>query len=272
MPEVKILENTKKMTETAYTDVKNGGHKAVLVGLGTMGMAQDTLQDLYKRTSSWYEKSYERGTEIEKRFRHDADELVTESRKRFEAAENDLETQVKKVVDRIKVPTQDELKGLTKNLEEVEGRIEGFVRNALKMEPKKVTDVVADVQTKAETVVEATVEAIAQLPFADYAELTAKEINQRMGDMTLSEMRKVLDYESAHENRVTVIREINRRLEAMPIGNYDELTVDDITHQLDAFDETQLTVIAQYERAHSGRVGVLEYIEKRLRKLELMGA
>lgn len=272
MPEVKILENTKKMTETAYTDVKNGGHKAVLVGLGTMGMAQDTLQDLYKRTSSWYEKSYERGTEIEKRFRHDADELVTESRKRFEAAENDLETQVKKVVDRIKVPTQDELKGLTKNLEEVEGRIEGFVRNALKMEPKKVTDVGADVQTKAETVVEATVEAIAQLPFADYAELTAKEINQRMGDMTLSEMRKVLDYESAHENRVTVIREINRRLEAMPIGNYDELTVDDITHQLDAFDETQLTVIAQYERAHSGRVGVLEYIEKRLRKLELMGA
>jgi polyhydroxyalkanoate synthesis regulator phasin len=268
MREVKILENTKKMTETAYTDAKNGGHKVVLVSLGTMGMAQDTLQDLYKRTSSWYEKSYERGTEIEKRFRHDADELLTESRKRFETAENDLEAQVKKVVDRLKVPTQDEIKGLTKNLEDVEGRIEGFVRNVLKMEPKKVTDVVAEVETK----VEATVEAIVQLPFADYAELTAKEINQRMSDMTLSEMRKVLDYEGAHENRVTVIREINRRLEAMPIGNYDELTVDDITHKLDDFDEAQLTVIAQYERAHSGRVGVLEYIEKRLRKLELMGA
>lgn len=272
MREVKILENTKKMTETAYTDAKNGGHKVVLVGLGTMGMAQDTLQDLYKRTSSWYEKSYERGAEIEKRFRHDADELLTESRKRFETAETDLEAQVKKVVDRLKVPSQDELKGLTKNLEDVEGRIEGFVRNVLKMEPKKVTDVVGEVETKVEATVEATAEAIAQLPFADYAELTAKEINQRMGDMTLSEMRKVLDYESAHENRVTVIREINRRLEAMPIGNYDELTVDNITHMLDEFDEAQLTVIAQYERAHSGRVGVLEYIEKRLRKLELMGA
>lgn len=272
MREVKILENTKKMTETAYTDAKNGGHKVVLVGLGTMGMAQDTLQDLYKRTSSWYEKSYERGAEIEKRFRHDADELLTESRKRFETAETDLEAQVKKVVDRLKVPSQDELKGLTKNLEDVEGRIEGFVRNVLKMEPKKVSDVVGEVETKVAATVEATAEAIAQLPFADYAELTAKEINQRMGDMTLSEMRKVLDYESAHENRVTVIREINRRLEAMPVGNYDDLTVDEITHKLDDFDETQLTVIAQYERTHSSRVGVLEYIEKRLRKLELMGA
>ncbi len=268
MPEVKILDNTKKMTETAYTDVKNGGHKVVLVGLGTMGMAQDTLQDLYKRTSSWYEKSYERGAEIEKRFRHDADELWTEGRKRFETVEGDLETQVKKVVDRLKVPTQDELKGLTQNLDDIEGRIEGFVRNILKMEPKKVTDIAEAVETK----VQETVEAIVQLPFDGYSELTAKEINQRMGDMTLSEMRKVLDYEAAHENRVTIVREINRRLEAMPILNYDELTVDDITRKLDEFDEAQLTIIAQYERAHSGRVGVLEYIEKRLRKLELMGA
>ncbi len=268
MSEVKLLENTKKMTETAYTDVKNGGHKVVLVSLGTMGMAQDTLQDLYKRTSGWYEKSYERGAEIEKRFRHDADEIWTEGRKRFETAESDLETQVKKVVDRLKVPNQEEIKGLTKNLEDIEVRVENFVRNVLKIEPKKVTEPMEAVQAKVEEVVEAVV----QLPFDGYNELTAKEINQRMGDMTLSELRKVLDFEAAHDNRVTVIREINRRLESMPIGNYDDLTVEDITHKLDDFDEAQLTIIAQYERAHSGRVGVLEYIEKRLRKLELMGA
>jgi polyhydroxyalkanoate synthesis regulator phasin len=268
MAEVKILENTKKMTETAYTDVKNGGHKVMLVGLGTMGMAQDTLQDLYKRTSSWYEKSVERGAEVEKRFRHDADELWTEGRKRFESTESELEAQVKKVVDRLKVPNQEDIKGLTKNIEDVEVRVENFVRNVLKIEPKKVTEQVATIEAK----VEETVQAIVALPFEDYADLTAKEINQRMGDMNLGELRKVLDYETAHENRVTVIREINRRLEAMPVGNYDDLTVDEITHKLDDFDETQLTVIAQYERTHSSRVGVLEYIEKRLRKLELMGA
>lgn len=268
MSDVKILENTKKMTETAYTDVKSGGHKVVLVGLGTMGMAQDTLQDLYKRTSSWYEKSYERGADIEKRFRHDADEMWTEGRKRFESAESDLEAQVKKVVDRLKVPSQEDLRGLTKNLDDIEGRVEGFVRNVLKLETKKVADVVATVETK----VEEAVEAVIVPPFEGYADLTAKEVNQRLGDMSLSEMRRVLDFEAAHDNRVTIVREINRRLEAMPIGNYDDLTVDAITHKLDDFDEAQLTVIAQYERAHSARVGVLDYIEKRLRKLELMGA
>ncbi|QLQ07446.1 MAG: hypothetical protein HZY76_16460 [Anaerolineae bacterium] len=266
MSDVKILENTKKMTETAYTDVKSGGHKVVLVGLGTMGMAQDTLQDLYKRTSSWYEKSYERGADIEKRFRHGADGCGLKAAS-GSSAESDLEAQVKKVVDRLKVPSQEDLRGLTKNLDDIEGRVEGFVRNVLKLETKKVADVVATVETK----VEEAVEAVIVPPFEGYADLTAKEVNQRLGDMSLSEMRRVLDFEAAHDNRVTIVREINRRLEAMPIGNYDDLTVDAITHKLDDFDEAQLTVIAQYERP-TARVGVLDYIEKRLRKLELMGA
>jgi len=48
--------------------------------------------------------------------------------------------------------------------------------------------------------------------------------------------------------------------------------VEQITAKLDELDTAQLTVIAQYERVHGNRVGVLQSIEARLRSSEMMPA
>jgi polyhydroxyalkanoate synthesis regulator phasin len=47
---------------------------------------------------------------------------------------------------------------------------------------------------------------------AGYDDLTAKQVQERLADLTPAKLRKVRDYERAHANRKTVLRAIDQRL------------------------------------------------------------
>lgn len=49
-------------------------------------------------------------------------------------------------------------------------------------------------------------------PIADYDELTAAQIGQRLGDLSQSELRRLRDYEARHANRKSVLSAIDRSL------------------------------------------------------------
>ena len=51
-------------------------------------------------------------------------------------------------------------------------------------------------------------------PFADYAEMTAKAIVTQLDDLTNEQLELVKKFEAANANRVTVMREVERRLKA----------------------------------------------------------
>jgi 3-deoxy-D-arabino-heptulosonate 7-phosphate (DAHP) synthase len=55
---------------------------------------------------------------------------------------------------------------------------------------------------------------------------------------------------------------------ALPVPNYDELTLASLRARLRGLDATQLRVMIDYERANAGREAVLTMFERRVAKLE----
>ncbi|HEY6481198.1 MAG TPA: hypothetical protein VIZ00_14285 [Streptosporangiaceae bacterium] len=56
-------------------------------------------------------------------------------------------------------------------------------------------------------------------------------------------------------------------LSALPVPNYDELSLPSLRARLRTLSADQLRVLARYERAHSGRADIVGMFERRLAKL-----
>jgi hypothetical protein len=55
--------------------------------------------------------------------------------------------------------------------------------------------------------------------------------------------------------------------EALPVPNYDQLSVASLRARLRVLDATQVQVLLDYEKAHEGRPAVITMFERRLTKL-----
>jgi hypothetical protein len=55
---------------------------------------------------------------------------------------------------------------------------------------------------------------------------------------------------------------------ALPVPNYDELSVASLRARLRNLDAAQVRVMADYERANAGREAVVTMFERRIAKLE----
>ena len=240
-------ETIKKWSDEAVHEVRETSHKALLVSFGSVGTTQDAVADLIKWTTDFYEKSVKRGQELEDWALKEARHFWKEGRQRVETMEGDVEKRFKSVVERIEVPARAKVQDLVEEVDHLESKIE-----------EQVTDL-HDAAMK-------------NLPIANYGKLNVKEIVNKLADLTVSELHAIRDVEMSMGKRSTVLRELNRRIDAMPIADYDDLAVEQITAKLDALDTAQLTVIAQYERVHGNRVGVLQSIDARLRSSEMMPA
>lgn len=59
-----------------------------------------------------------------------------------------------------------------------------------------------------------------------------------------------------------------REEQRQPFSGYEDLTVEEVTRRLDRLTPAQLRHVATYERAHKGRRGILETVERRQEELE----
>ena len=59
---------------------------------------------------------------------------------------------------------------------------------------------------------------------------------------------------------------------ALPVPNYDDLTVASLRARLRNLDQSQLRMLLDYEKAHAGRADVLTMFERRIAKLDSDGA
>jgi hypothetical protein len=59
---------------------------------------------------------------------------------------------------------------------------------------------------------------------------------------------------------------------ALPVPNYDDLTVASLRARLRNLDQSQVRMLLDYEKAHAGRADVLTMFERRITKLENDGA
>jgi ferritin-like metal-binding protein YciE len=117
---------------------------------------------------------------------------------------------------------------------------------------------------RAEGEVKGMVASESDLPIPDYGKLSAEEIISKLPGLSQIDLSKIDAYERRHATRKTVLDKIAGLRADEPWPGYDELTVDEIRAVLSEADDATVKVVAEYERRHKHRQGVLEAAEREL--------
>lgn len=260
--DVPEMEEMQQRTKNMLDQVQDVTHKTVLAYVGAWGLAYDEATELWSRSRDMVDRAVDRGEKVEDRVSKEARQLREETehrlevlqrrlRRREEEAEAEMEEEVESILTRLNLPSRSSIASLQRQVDSLS---------------RKVDDALA--RRRAATVTAPAAETIEVEPFPGYDELTAREIIERLDALTIEQMVALKQYEMAHENRVTVIREVDRRLEAMPIARYDELTVEEIEPMLNTMTREELQAVARYEQAHENRVTLLRAIDSELEERE----
>jgi ferritin-like metal-binding protein YciE len=102
------------------------------------------------------------------------------------------------------------------------------------------------------------------LAVAHYDKLSAEEIIAKLSELSQIDLSKIDAYERRHADRKTVLDRIASLRADEPWPGYDELTVDEIREVLSGADEGAAKQVADYERRHKQRQGVLQAAEREL--------
>jgi ferritin-like metal-binding protein YciE len=100
------------------------------------------------------------------------------------------------------------------------------------------------------------------LPIARYDKLTVQEINERLPELSQTDLGKVEAYERRHDNRTTVTERIAALRSTEPWPGYDEQTAEEVAAVLRSAgeDDDRRRAARDYERAHKNRSTVLEVV------------
>ncbi|MGB1250043.1 MAG: hypothetical protein ACPG8W_05375 [Candidatus Promineifilaceae bacterium] len=179
----------------AIEDARTTARKAMLANLGLFALAYDNVKSLTKnfdsfvddageRAASLFEEAVERGEKVEGVALDRTEQIRSEAKEHFDS----IELRIKETL----------------------GRSETVV-----MEEVPVTENVVEMAVEAKEAVVEVVEEVIEVvaaPFEGYANLTARDVLGQLEEMTSEQLAAVKAYEEANANRVTIIRDIDRRL------------------------------------------------------------
>lgn len=258
------LREAQEKVDNNLRQVRKMSRKALLAYAGMWGLAFDEAATLLKQGQHLLADAQNRGEKLEaeanqrvqnaregaeSRMRDleaQVDSLQAKIKNRVQRSEDkidyDLEAQVERVLNRLGIPSRERIAKLSTEIETLSRKID----QQLTAQPRVVT-------MDSEPVL---------LPVEGYDTLTAKEIVAMLDSLQVADLVEIKRYEEAHENRVTVLREVNQRLELMPALDYDHLTVEEVEAKLAGMTDEQLTYLVKYERTHENRVTLLRSLER----------
>lgn len=203
------LRNAQEMVEDNMKQMQKTGRKVALAYAGLLGLAYDEAKAILERGRKMVSEAEDRGEKLEaaamrqaKSVRRGMEKRVksaekevekvqkrfTKSLRRSEAkAENEIDVQVERVLERLGIPSRDRIVKLSAEIEALSRKIDQAV-----------------VQADAEPFGE---------PLPGYDTMTAREIVEQMAEMDDGLITRIKAYELAHDKRVTVTREAERLLE-----------------------------------------------------------
>jgi ferritin-like metal-binding protein YciE len=117
---------------------------------------------------------------------------------------------------------------------------------------------------QAEGQVKGAVASEADLAVAEYDQLTANEITQKLPNLSQIDLARIDSYERKNQNRTTVLSRITSLRGDEPWPGYDELTASEVQAVLSEGDAERVEVVRAYERSHKNRAGVLNAAERQL--------
>ena len=187
------LRALQEQVEDNVKTLRTYGRKAERVYLGLLGMAYDRGQAWMTSGKKFIEKAERRGEKVEQ-------ELTERVREMREEATRE--------VGSLRVRVTDQLDSVVKEVAERGEAVE-----------RKVQKVMDQVKTRGANggveVAEVKIEVEEELPIPGYDALRVEEIIAKLGDMSAEVLMKLRAYEAAHKNRITVLREIDSRLESV---------------------------------------------------------
>jgi ferritin-like metal-binding protein YciE len=102
------------------------------------------------------------------------------------------------------------------------------------------------------------------LAITGYDDLTAEQINEKLGSLSQIDLARIDAYERRTQNRTTVLGRIDALRGDEPWPGYDEQNVSEITTVLREADEDLSEKVRAYEKAHKNRASVLKATERKL--------
>lgn len=199
------VENTvEEKTNNALTQVTEVGRKSLFATLGIGRMIYDGALNGVDRSKRFLDEAVERGEGVEQKAMDNAKEISSQVEERASSVqerlsntyrrserglENGLDSQIEAVLNRLDLPSRSSIAKLNADLQALNEKVNGLVA--------------------------AQVEVVVELPLAGYDKLTAKEIVSKLNGLTIDELAAVKQYEMAHENRVTVLRAVDSKVEGL---------------------------------------------------------
>lgn len=202
-----VEDNAKKVNEL--------GRKAVLAYLGVWGLGWDAGKAVYKDFPAWVEKAEKRGEVVEK----DLMEV-------FHAYQKDFPGEVSKLAEKVQTTVSDVAKEVGPAADKY---YKGFEQYVQTMRKSGAPEAVESIKVKAEggakkakaVVVEAAepvaeaVESAVDAIWKGYDSLSVKDILAGLDGKSVKDLDELREYEAGSKNRVTVLREIDARIQAM---------------------------------------------------------
>jgi hypothetical protein len=215
------MRNVQESVEDTSKVVMEYGRKAYLAYLGAWGMGYDGLKAVYKHPKVWVDKAEKRGKVVEK-------DLM----KVFQAYQQDFPGEVAKLAEKAQSGAGDLYKSAESYAEDFAKKAEKTFAQVVRRNPEVaavVEDIAVDAKaaTKSVTVgarkavdsvatdVEAVVESAVEAIWKGYDELGVKDIVAGLDNMDMKRLEELRKYEAGSKNRVTVMREIDARMQAL---------------------------------------------------------
>jgi F0F1-type ATP synthase membrane subunit b/b' len=206
------LRNVQEQLGDRMKWASDAGRKVVLAYAGLLGMAYDETKSLMERGEKMLDEATERGEKVSetamsqvKDVRNRVEHQVEDVTKTVEGRVEGITTRVRKQMNRTQSMATKEIEGQVK---QVLKSLDLPSRDRLNKLSKEIDALTAKIDTQLVVATEGM-----ELPIADYDSLTVKEINAKLDGLSIDELAKIQTYEAAHANRVTIMREMERRLE-----------------------------------------------------------
>ncbi|HXF63432.1 MAG TPA: hypothetical protein VNK95_17520 [Caldilineaceae bacterium] len=188
------LRALQEQVEDNIKTLRAYGRKAERVYLGLLGMAYDSGQAWMASGKKFVEKAERRGLKVEQ----ELSERVREMRDEATREVGNLRVRVTDRLDTVVKEVADRGEAVERKVQKVMEQVKARGANGAGVE-------VAEVKIEVEE----------ELPIPGYDALRVDEISAKLGDMSADVLMKLRAYEAAHKNRITVLREIDSRLESV---------------------------------------------------------
>ncbi len=220
------MRNVQENVEDNSKKAREFGRKAMLAYLGMWGMGYDAGKSVYKDGWKWVEKAEKRGEMVEKEltkvvkayqkdFPGEVSKLAHSAEGTAKEVAKDVTGQADKVTKTMQKYFNQYVSSPTAaTVEEIGVKAVATAESAVAKTQKVVNEAAEAAQEQlkeAQAVIESSVDKL----WKGYDELSVKDIAAGLEKKSMMQLEALRDYEVGNKNRVTVLREIDARMQAM---------------------------------------------------------